>query len=133
MASVSTQEENAPKRRKVTSEEGKEEKEKEAPEPKKQIFLNAFDLFSPSHLSFGQWRNPKDKSRTKAKDLEYWTNLAQILERGDITAIFLADSYGHYDVYKGSGETAIRTGNQFPKGDPSIVSMPLFESLSGFA
>lgn len=26
---------------------------------KKRIHLNGFDMFTVSHLSFGQWRNPK--------------------------------------------------------------------------
>jgi hypothetical protein len=117
------QKEDSPRTSKrVKSSSGTTSTSQEQETPNKRIFLNAFDLFAPSHLSFGQWRNPKDKSSTKAKDLDYWTTLAKILERGDITALFLANSYGHYDIYKGNGEPAIRTGSQFPKSDPSIVS-----------
>ncbi|TVY28747.1 Dimethyl-sulfide monooxygenase [Lachnellula hyalina] len=87
---------------------------------KKRIFLNAFDMFTVGHLSFGQWRNPEDKSATKRRDLSYWTNLAKLLEEGDINALFLADTFGQYDVYKGSAEPGIRTGAQFPMGDPAI-------------
>lgn len=90
---------------------------------KKRILLNGFDMFTPSHLSFGQWRRPEDRSKNKRRDLTYWTDLAQTLERGDITALFLADTYGQHDVYKGSAEPTVRTACQYPMGDPSIVSI----------
>ncbi|KAF2644629.1 putative dibenzothiophene desulfurization enzyme A, partial [Massarina eburnea CBS 473.64] len=77
-------------------------------------------MFTPSHLSFGQWRRPEDRSRDKRRDLTYWTDLAQILERGDITALFLADTYGQHDTFKGSAEPTIRTACQYPMGDPSV-------------
>lgn len=90
---------------------------------KRRIFLNGFDMFTVGHLSFGQWRNPKDRSATKRRDLSYWTNLAQLLEKGDFNALFLADTYGQYDVYKDSSEPCIRTAAQFPMGDPAVVSV----------
>ncbi|KAF2026296.1 DszA family xenobiotic compound monooxygenase [Setomelanomma holmii] len=87
---------------------------------RKQIILNGFDMFTPSHLSFGQWRRPGDRAKDKRRDLTYWTDLANILERGDITALFLADTYGQHDTYRGSAEPTLRTACQFPMGDPSI-------------
>ncbi|ROV98418.1 hypothetical protein VMCG_07107 [Cytospora schulzeri] len=66
---------------------------------KKHILLNAFDMSTIGHLSPGQWKNPKDKSATK-RDLEYWIELAKLLERGGINALFLADTYGGYDTYE---------------------------------
>lgn len=89
---------------------------------KKRIFINAFDMFTVGHLSFGQWRNPRDRSATKRRDLSYWTDLAKLLEEGDINALFLADTFGQYDVYKGSAEPGVRTGAQYPMGDPAVVS-----------
>jgi hypothetical protein len=94
--------------------------------PKKRIILNAFDMFTVGHISFGQWRNPKDTAADKRRDLTYWTDLAKLLEEGDINALFLADTYGVYDVYKGSAEPAFRTGTQYPVGDPVIVNSPAF-------
>lgn len=87
---------------------------------KKRILLNAFDSFTVGHMSFGQWRNPADKSATKRRDLSYWTHLAQVLERGDFNALFLADTFGWCDVYKGEAEACVRTATQFPQGDPVI-------------
>ena len=43
-------------------------------------------------------KNPTDKSATK-RNLEYWVELAKLLERGGINALFLADTYGGYDTY----------------------------------
>ena len=88
--------------------------------PKRRIFLNAFDMFTVGHMSFGQWRNPADRSATKRRDLSYWTDLAKILERGDFNALFLADTFGWNDVYKGTAEPCVRTGAQFPMGDPAV-------------
>lgn len=80
-------------------------------------------MFTVGHLSFGQWRNPADRSSTKRRDLSYWTNLAELLEKGDFNALFLADTYGQYDVYQGSANAGLRTGAQFPMGDPAVVSL----------
>ncbi|EXJ88503.1 hypothetical protein A1O1_05433 [Capronia coronata CBS 617.96] len=103
--------------------------------PKKRILLNAFDMFTVGHMSHGQWRNPKDKASTKRRDLTYWTNLAKLLEKGDINALFLADSYGRIDVYKGSAETAMRSGIHWPMGDPAvpITAMAAVTERLGFA
>ncbi len=89
--------------------------------PKRRIFLNGFDMFTVGHQSFGQWRRPGDRSADKRRDLSYWTDLAQLLEKGDFNALFLADTYGVYDTYKGSSETVVRAGAQYPMADPVIV------------
>ncbi len=73
-------------------------------------------------------QNPKDKSATKRK-LDYWIDLAKLLERGDINALFLADTYGGYDTYEDSLDNCIRRAAQWPMTDPTIVSrwrVPLF-------
>ncbi|EPE32123.1 Bacterial luciferase-like protein [Glarea lozoyensis ATCC 20868] len=87
--------------------------------PKKQILLNAFDMSTVGHLSPGQWKNPKDRSANK-RELKYWIDLAQILERGGINALFLADTYGGYDTYEGSLDNCIRRAAQWPVTDPTI-------------
>lgn len=119
---------------------------------KKQILLNAFDMSTVGHLSPGQWKvrrrfqsdlldryitlavifltirhtdsiqNPKDRSATKRK-LEYWIELAKLLERGGINALFLADTYGGYDTYENSLDNCIRRAAQWPMTDPTIVSI----------
>ncbi|KAH7324728.1 luciferase-like domain-containing protein [Stachybotrys elegans] len=86
---------------------------------KKQILINAFDMSTVGHLSPGQWKNPVDKSATK-RHLQYWIDLAKLLERGGINALFLADTYGGYDTYEGSLDNCIRRAAQWPVTDPTI-------------
>jgi alkanesulfonate monooxygenase SsuD/methylene tetrahydromethanopterin reductase-like flavin-dependent oxidoreductase (luciferase family) len=66
-------------------------------------------------------QNPKDKSATKRK-LEYWIELAKLLERGGINALFLADTTGGHDTYEGKLDECIRRAAQWPVTDPTIVS-----------
>ena len=68
-------------------------------------------------------QNPKDKSATK-RGLDYWIDLAKLLERGQINALFLADTYGGYDTYEGSLDNCIRRAAQWPMTDPTIVGVP---------
>ncbi|KAH8700474.1 xenobiotic compound monooxygenase, DszA family [Talaromyces proteolyticus] len=86
---------------------------------KKHILLNAFDMSTVGHLSPGQWKDPNDRSATK-RGLDYWVNLAKTLERGDINALFLADTYGGYDTYEDSLDNCIRRAAQWPMTDPTI-------------
>jgi len=64
----------------------------------KQISFNAFEMNCIAHQSPGLWRHPKDRS-TEYKALEYWTDLAKILEKGCFDEVFIADVLGIYDVY----------------------------------
>ena len=61
----------------------------------KRISFNAFEMNCIAHQSPGLWRHPQDRS-VEYKDLEYWTDLAQILERGFFDGIFTADAHGNY-------------------------------------
>lgn len=83
----------------------------------KQIRFNAFEMNCIAHQSPGLWRHPLDRS-TEYKDLEYWTDLAQILERGKFDGIFIADVLGIYDVYHQSAEHALTGAVQVPVNDP---------------
>jgi FMN-dependent oxidoreductase (nitrilotriacetate monooxygenase family) len=83
----------------------------------KHIRLNAFDMASVGHQSPGLWTHPDDHADSY-NTLEYWTGLAQILERGKFDALFLADVLGVYDVYNGSPNTAIENAVQVPINDP---------------
>ncbi|MEO3882805.1 LLM class flavin-dependent oxidoreductase, partial [Acinetobacter baumannii] len=65
----------------------------------------------------GLWRHPQDRS-VEYKDLEYWTDLAQILEHGFFDGIFIADVLGIYDVYHQSAEHAVTGAVQVPVNDP---------------
>lgn len=99
----------------------------------RQIRFNAFDMNCVAHQSSGLWRHPQDQS-WRYKDLEYWTELAKLLERGRFDGIFIADVLGTYDVYGGSNEAAIRHGAQVPVNDPILLvsAMALVTEHLGF-
>lgn len=83
----------------------------------KKISFNAFEMNCIAHQSPGLWRHPQDRS-VEYKDLEYWTDLAQILERGFFDGIFIADVLVIYDVYHQSAEHALTGAVQVPVNDP---------------
>lgn len=99
----------------------------------KRIILNAFDMTCISHQSAGTWRHPDSKAVTY-KDLEYWTELAKLLERGRFDSLFIADVLGTYDVYRGSAATALRDADQVPVNDPflQVPAMALVTEHLGF-
>ena len=88
---------------------------------KKEIILNAFELNGAMHNSHGLWKHPNNKRHRKYKELDYWINLAKLLEKGKFDSIFFADVLGVYDVYKKSKEPSIRDGMQVPINDPALL------------
>ncbi|KAK7432938.1 hypothetical protein QQZ08_000409 [Neonectria magnoliae] len=86
---------------------------------KKQIILNAFVMNTPGHLAPGLWRHPRNKT-DQYKKLSFWVELAQLLDKADFHAMFIADTLGPYDVYKGPENVvpALSSGAQFPVNDP---------------
>ncbi len=90
----------------------------------RQIRFNAFEMNCVGHQSPGLWSHPRDRS-WQYKDLEYWTDLAKILEKGIFDGIFIADVIGYYDVYKGSNFHAIQQAAQIPVNDPLQLVAPI--------
>jgi FMN-dependent oxidoreductase (nitrilotriacetate monooxygenase family) len=86
----------------------------------RQIRFNAFDMNCVAHQSSGLWRHPDDRSR-HYNDIDYWTDLAKLLESGTFDGIFIADVLGTYDVYGGNNVAAIRNGAQVPVNDPVLL------------
>ncbi len=86
----------------------------------KHIRLNAFDMNCIVHQSPGLWTHPRDTSASY-NTLDYWVDLARILERGKFDALFLADVLGIYDVYRGGPQTALEHAVQVPVNDPLMV------------
>ncbi|CAI7607446.1 unnamed protein product [Penicillium crustosum] len=86
---------------------------------KKQIILNAFVMNTPGHLAPGLWKHPRNKT-DQYKSLSFWTELAQLLDKAGFHAMFIADTLGAYDVYKGPSNVvpALASGAQFPVNDP---------------
>lgn len=86
----------------------------------KEIRINAFVTFAPSHLSPGLWTHPRDRS-LDYNTLGYWTGLARLAEQGGYDALFWADGISTYNVYGGSHAPAIRGALQFPRLDPLLL------------
>ncbi|WP_018178940.1 LLM class flavin-dependent oxidoreductase [Jongsikchunia kroppenstedtii] len=84
------------------------------------IRFNAFDMNCVAHQSPGLWRHPDDQSH-RYTDIDYWTELAKLLERGRFDGLFIADVLGVYDVYGGDDVAAIREGAQTPVADPLLL------------
>ncbi|MBN8927737.1 MAG: 5,10-methylene tetrahydromethanopterin reductase [Rhodospirillales bacterium 69-11] len=84
------------------------------------IRLNAFDMACVGHQSPGLWTHPRDRADAY-NTLDYWVDLARLLERGLFDAVFLADVLGVYDVYRGSARTALEHAVQVPVNDPLMV------------
>ena len=86
----------------------------------KEIRLNAFEMNCVAHQSPGLWRHPHDRSRDY-KRLDYWIELAKILERGLFDGLFLADVLGVYDVFGGDERAALAHAAQTPVNDPLLL------------
>lgn len=99
----------------------------------REIRLNAFDMNCVGHQAPGLWAHPRDRS-SQYKDLEYWTELAQILERGRFDGLFIADVLGVYDVYRGNLDAALTHSAQVPVNDPLqlVPAMALVTENLGF-
>jgi FMN-dependent oxidoreductase (nitrilotriacetate monooxygenase family) len=87
---------------------------------RKEIRFNAFAMNCVGHMAPGLWRHPRDRS-DRYIDLNHWTELAQLLERGKFDGLFLADVLGPYDVYRGSADAAIHSAIQIPVNDPLLI------------
>jgi FMN-dependent oxidoreductase (nitrilotriacetate monooxygenase family) len=99
----------------------------------REIRFNAFDMNCVGHQSPGLWAHPRDRS-WQYKDLEYWVELAEILERGKFDGLFIADVLGVYDVYHGNLDAALRNSTQIPVDDPLqlVPAMALVTKNLGF-
>jgi long-chain alkane monooxygenase len=86
---------------------------------KKQMRLNALDMNCVGCCP-GLWLHPEDQT-TRYNTLEYWTELAQLLERGLFDSLFIADIFGIYDVYGGNADAAFRNAVEFPVNDPFLL------------
>jgi FMN-dependent oxidoreductase (nitrilotriacetate monooxygenase family) len=90
----------------------------------RQIHFNAFEMNCVAHQSPGLWTYPGDRS-WQYKDVEYWQDLARIVEGGLFDGVFIADVIGYYDVYRGSNDDAIREAAQIPVNDPLQLAVAI--------
>lgn len=83
----------------------------------KQIHLGVFEVNSVNHLTQGIWAHP-DQQRVHYSKIEYWKNIAQLLERGKFDFMFFADTYGYP---KARAELAFREATGLPGNDPMML------------
>ncbi|QKJ88306.1 LLM class flavin-dependent oxidoreductase [Paramixta manurensis] len=86
----------------------------------KKILLNAFNMNCVGHIHHGMWTHPLDRS-TEFTSLDYWTDLARLLERGLFDGLFIADILGVYDVYQNGIDLTARESIQLPVNDPLLL------------
>ncbi|YCH23898.1 LLM class flavin-dependent oxidoreductase [Pseudomonas sp. D1-3] len=86
----------------------------------KQILLNAFNMNCVGHIHHGLWTHPHDQS-VNFNGLSYWTDLAQLLERGLFDGLFIADILGVYDVYGSGIDLPLLEAIQLPVNDPLLL------------
>jgi alkanesulfonate monooxygenase SsuD/methylene tetrahydromethanopterin reductase-like flavin-dependent oxidoreductase (luciferase family) len=72
-------------------------------------------------VNAGQWKREGDTTKDKDR-LPYWLWMAKLAEKGKISCIFLADTYGGHEVYTGSMAPVLRGGTQAGFLDPFIVA-----------
>jgi FMN-dependent oxidoreductase (nitrilotriacetate monooxygenase family) len=88
-------------------------------EPKK-LHVNLFEMNCVGHISHGLWVHP-DNNRHRFNDIEFWLELARLLEYGTFDAVFLADVIGAYDGFRGGPATALTEAVQIPNNDPLLL------------
>lgn len=84
------------------------------------MILSALDMLVPTHQTSGLWRHPA-AAPEQYRALDFWVAHAKLLEEAGFDTVFFADVAGVYDVYEGSGRTAIRSGMQYPLLDPLLL------------
>lgn len=84
---------------------------------RKRMIFNAFNIFSASHHDQGMWAWPGSR-QLEYNNLDYWVEIAQLLERGNFDTLFFADVLAPYETFDGSRELSVYSGMQFPINDP---------------
>ena len=85
------------------------------------LIYNAFGHVTPNHHSHGYWRHDEGQHQLDFHRLEPWVELARQAERGCFDTVFMADVVGVYGKFRGSIDTSIQTGMQFPSHDPAVL------------
>jgi FMN-dependent oxidoreductase (nitrilotriacetate monooxygenase family) len=77
---------------------------------KRAMHLCGFMIAGPVNHSHATWRNPA--GRTDFLDIDFYLDVAKVLERGKFDFVFFADRLGVSDRYGLNLETGIRFGDQ---------------------
>ncbi|WP_221231112.1 LLM class flavin-dependent oxidoreductase [Sphingobium subterraneum] len=77
-------------------------------------------MASPTQSWAGLWSHPQSNG-LNYNDIEFWTDLARLCERGLIDAVFLADILGANDVYGGTAAAVLKSAAMMPNNDPMML------------
>ncbi|MEK3683508.1 LLM class flavin-dependent oxidoreductase [Paenibacillus sp. FSL R10-2736] len=83
----------------------------------KKIHLGIFDINTLNQMTQGLWAHPDNQSY-RYKELNFWIELAQLLERGLFDFMFFADSYGYPNHKR---ELTYREAVYAPANDPMLL------------
>lgn len=84
-----------------------------------QVRCECESIFDLILTDIGLWRHPQNRCQ-EYNNINYWIDLAKILDEGKFHGLFIADMLGVYDVYKGPGniDPVLPGAAQFPISDP---------------
>ena len=82
--------------------------------------LDIFAYLNCSHSPTVEdaWQLPGHTQPDGYTDIEFWTNLAELLEDGGFRGMFFADAYNVANNYQGEIAPTVRRGEQLPENDP---------------
>ncbi|GAA1704202.1 LLM class flavin-dependent oxidoreductase [Microbacterium sediminicola] len=86
---------------------------------KKPIILGAFEMMNPSN-GMPTWTDPRGRG-DDWDDIEYWVDLAKMLDAADFDFLFFADTYGYATLQGRMPEEVAAHGIQFPALDPMLA------------
>jgi FMN-dependent oxidoreductase, nitrilotriacetate monooxygenase family len=95
----------------------------------KKIHLGIFDINTLNQMTQGLWAHP-DNETYRYKELSFWIELAQLLERGLFDFMFFADSYGYPNHKR---ELSYREAVYAPSNDPMLLIPALAAATKNLA
>jgi alkanesulfonate monooxygenase SsuD/methylene tetrahydromethanopterin reductase-like flavin-dependent oxidoreductase (luciferase family) len=95
----------------------------------KRLHVNLFEMNCVSHIVHRLWVHP-DNNRHRFNDMDFWIELAQLLEFGSFDSVFLADVIGDCDRFRGNADAALGEGMQIPSDDPLLLVPPMAQVTS---
>jgi long-chain alkane monooxygenase len=86
----------------------------------KPLIFGAFEINQVNLTSQGLWAHP-DQTTYRYKELDYWIEMAKLLERGGFNFIFLADSYGYPHIKGLTKPVVFEQAVEIPNNDPMLL------------
>jgi long-chain alkane monooxygenase len=81
------------------------------------MIFNAFNMWTASHHDQGMWAWPGSR-QLEYNSVDYWVDIARLLERGHFDTLFFADVLAPYETFADSRTSSVYSGMQFPVNDP---------------